>query len=405
MINTISRWVKTNPALKVISLALAFLIWLTVVNFSNPDTTASQTVDLSVENGDKLTSADKIYSLDAKSVRVSYKVRTKYRNLVRASDFKAYVDLKDYSITGAVPVYVEVADNISSMISDVTSNPLVIHVTTEDLQRKRFEVGITTKGAPMEGYAAGTGSLATGSGYVYISGPVSEIGQISSVGIEVDIAEKNADVVGDDAALIYYDANGNPITVDNRISLSRETFSYLVPIYRIKSLSISAETSGEPADGYALEGIDMSPGFVQVYGPEDVLDQHVSIMIPDTLLSISGAAKNVTRSIDIKPYLPAGLTLAQPDSEITVVAKIRKLPETTTAADQEEQGGTANGENGMLPSETTRQDTGNTHETTETETRTEQGTQENAEAGSSSHNDSGSTSEKEETTAAAENAN
>lgn len=329
MIKKISRWFRTNPALKVISLALAFLIWLTVVNFSNPDTTAVQTVELSVKNGDKLTSADKIYSLDSKTVRVSYTVRTKYRNMMKASDFTAYVDLNDYSITGAVPVYVEVSDRVSSMISDVSPNPLVVHVTTEDLQRKRFEVGIHTAGTPMEGYAAGEGSLASGSGYVYISGPVSEIGQISSVGIEVDITEKNADVVGDDGELKFYDANGNSISLDDRISLSRDKFSYLVPIYRIKSLSISAGTSGEPAPGYVLEGVDMSPGFVQVYGPEDILDRHVNLTIPETAFNISGATKNVTRSIDIKPYLPEGLSLAQPDSEITVVAKVRKLPETT----------------------------------------------------------------------------
>lgn len=335
----VSKWLKQNTMLKLLSLAVAFVIWLTVVNFSNPDTRGTQTVDLTVQNVDKLTSADKIYDLDTDSIRISYTVRTKYRNVITPEDFEAYIDLNDYSITGAVPVYVKTSDRLTGMISDVTPNPIVVHVTTENLQRKRFDVELTTTGSAAEGYIAGQGQLPSDSDHVYISGPESEIGQISKVGIEVSVEEASSEVSGEDASLHFYDANGNAITTDDRITLSRTAFAYQVPVYRIKSLSISAGTVGEPEEGYALEGLDMSPAFVQVYGPDEVLDRHVSVNIPGSEMNIAGAVKSLTRSIDVSRFLPEGLSLAQPGGEVTIVAKIRKLPE--TSATDESDGETA----------------------------------------------------------------
>ncbi|MDO4438240.1 MAG: CdaR family protein [Eubacteriales bacterium] len=331
--NRISTWIKQNTMLKLLSLFLAFVIWLTVVNFSNPEIKDVTTVEVEVLNGDKLTSADKIYSLNSKTVKINYKVRTKDRNKVKPSDFRAYIDLKDYSITGAVPVYVEVSDNVRGMISGATPSPMVIHVTTEDLQKKRFEIELNTIGSPMEGYYVANGSVSPG--YVYISGPVSEIGQISKVGIEVDVTEANTDLSGD-ASLKFYDANGNPISVDGRIKANRDSISYMVPIQKIKSLSITADVMGEPAEGYVFEEIDLSPNFISVYGPDSVLKKHLSISIPASEMDITGSTKSITKAIDITPYIPQGLNLAQPGAEITVIAKIRKLPETTVSETEDE---------------------------------------------------------------------
>lgn len=331
--NRISAWIKQNTMLKLLSLFLAFVIWLTVVNFSNPEIKDVTTVEVEVLNGDKLTSADKIYSLNSKTVKLSYKVRTKDRNKVKPSDFRAYIDLKDYSITGAVPIYVEVSDSVRGMISGATPNPMVIHVTTEDLQKKRFEIELNTVGPPMEGYYVADGSVSPG--YVYISGPVSEIGQISKVGIEVDVTEANADLSGE-TGLKFYDANDNQISVDGRIKANRDSISYIVPIQKIKSLSITADVMGDPAEGYIFEEIDLSPNFISVYGPDTVLKKHLSISVPASEMDITGATRSITKAIDITPYIPAGLNLAQPGAEITVIAKIRKLPETTALVTETE---------------------------------------------------------------------
>lgn len=314
-----------NLGLKAISAALAFVIWLMVVNISQPEVNGTQTVEIKVENADRLTAADKTYKMDTRSVRISYRVRLPQQSRISADNFHAYVDLADYSITGAVPVYVDVDDSIAGLISDISLSPMVVHVDTEDIQRKRFDLVTATNGKTMEGYMAG--ELSFSPGYVYVTGPVSEVGQISEVGIEVDVSEANSALSGS-APIHFYDANGNEIKLDERVSTNRETIDYELPIYRIKSLSVVAEASGTPAEGYVLEQVEANPGFVDVYGDEAVLSQYTSLRIPAAELSVNGATATVTRSFDITQYLPEGLRLAQPGTEISVAARIRKLPET-----------------------------------------------------------------------------
>ena len=334
----ISNWLKQNPMLKLASLILAFIIWLTVVNFSNPEMSDYVTVELDVRNGEELISADQMYSLDTRSVRVSFNVRARYMNQISASDFTAYVDLKDYSITGAVPVYIEPSSEIASLISDVTSNPMVVHVSTEDMQEKRFDLEVRLVGEQAEGYALGEALLSQD--YVYVSGPVSEVGMISSVGIEIDVNGASDTLTGT-APVVFYDANGNAMQMDDRLTVSAQEVDYTKFVYRIKSLGISTGTVGEPAEGYLFEGVETSPSFVSVYGSQDLLNSYSSIQIPDEAIDISGATRDVTLTIDITPYIPAGLVLSETSSQITAVARIRRAPETSEAEEEGESGSEA----------------------------------------------------------------
>ena len=311
-----------NLSLKLISVAVAFLIWLVIVNVSNPETKDAVTVEIGIRNESVLTSADKSFTMDTQNVRVSYKVRSAYQQQITRDDFRAYIDLKDYSITGAVPVYLEVSENASQYIQTTSLTPMVVHISTEDIQEKLFRVELRTTGSTAGGYVLGEGEVTPG--HVYIRGPVSMIGRISSVGVEVDVSGLSETQVGT-GELTFYDANGNAIKVDQRVSY-RGSFEYVVPIYRIKTLTINAPTSGAPAPGYAVGGVDLSPSSVDVYGTEASLNEAVVINIPPSRLNIEGAMRNVVMTVDIADYLPEGLSLAQPQSEITIIVKVTAGP-------------------------------------------------------------------------------
>ena len=135
----IKSFFKTNLLLKIVSLAVAFAIWLIVVNISNPEVNVTFTSSIDVDYGESLTSLDKYYSLDTTSAKVSFNVRSNQRRFVSSEDFKVYVDMRDYSITGALPVYVVADDSIKDIISNCSVSPLVVHATTEDMQDKSFD--------------------------------------------------------------------------------------------------------------------------------------------------------------------------------------------------------------------------------------------------------------------------
>ncbi len=323
MTEKIRNFFRKNKLLKLASLLIALGIWLMVVNISDPEIKSSVSSNIDVDYGESLTNLDKYYSLDSSTAKVTFKVRTNQRTRVSASDFRVYVDMRDYSITGALPVYVTVDDRIKDLVSDVSVAPVVVHATTEDMLEKSFDIEPNIVGTPYEGFAAGTASYTPS--HVTVYGPNSEIGKISRIGFNVNIEGASSNVWGT-AEFIYYDANDNEITPDSRIVV-KNSVSYDVPIYEKKNLTLMAQTTGNPAEGYELGSVNIEPDFVEVYGDKAVLDALTVITLPSSLLDISGAASDISASISIRDYLPEGV-YTDSVGNIALVARINKIAST-----------------------------------------------------------------------------
>ena len=133
------KFFKGNINLKLFSVFLALLLWLIVFNISNPEQKGSRNVELNILNQDVFSSENKTWEVDRETITISYTVRSNKASSVKASDFNVYIDLNDYSITGSVPVYVELKNpENSASIQDIVARPSVVHVSVEDLQRKKF---------------------------------------------------------------------------------------------------------------------------------------------------------------------------------------------------------------------------------------------------------------------------
>ena len=326
----IMRFLKNNPGLKLISVAISLIIWLVVINVSKPEVVREQTVSLEVENQSAFDSESKTWEIDKSSVRVSYIVRTDQQYNISAKDFRAYVDLRDYSITGSVPVYVEVLNDKDELIQNVTPKPAVVHVSIEDMQEKKFTVNVHQHGAVADGYKVGSVILPTDT--VYAKGPVSEIGRISSIGIQVELNGLSEDKSGSET-LRFYDANGNEIKDITDVTLSAETVSYTVVLYKQKTVSLTAAVNGTPADGYRYSSVLISPATVKLAGRPALMDTLSSLSLP--ALDVSGASSAVTATLSIEDWLPEGVELAEPSIDVTVTAYVEKLPETTEESSAE----------------------------------------------------------------------
>lgn len=311
-----------NLGLKLLSVFLAFFVWLSVVNISNPEITNSKEIPLEILNESVLESSGKTYELlnDKSTVTVSYKVRTLDAGSVSSSDFRAYIDLADmYEATGSVPVKIEVRNN---KVDSAVPRPGVIRVQTEDLQRKRFELSAYLEGTVEDGYQEGTVSLSPT--YIYVSGPVSSVGRISTVGIIIDVDGANADLSGS-AAIQCFDANKNAITLDDRVTLSRSEIDYTLTMLKVKNLGLNFETEGRVADGYRYTGIESSRNSISVMGLKSDLAGVNSITIPRSELNMDGASGDKKVTIDLERYLPEGIQIADSSSEITVTIKVEPL--------------------------------------------------------------------------------
>lgn len=313
----------SNLGLKLISVAIAFVIWLVVVNYSNPETTKTRTVPLEVRNEHVLVNAGKAYSIaSGDSVVISYQVRTTDASRFTADSFRAYIDLADlYSVTGSVPVKVDVLSNQSLIIGTPQAKPSVVRVLMEDVQNKSFSLTTRTTGTQADGYSVG--SVTTDTENVMVSGPVSLVGRISSVGVIADVSGASEDMEGT-AEVSLFDANGNEITIDDeRLKIIPSSVGYYVDMLRGKSLPLTFEVSGQAAPGFRFTGAECSVKSVPVYGEHDLIESLDSLLVPGTVLNLEDASADRNVSVDLQACLPPGVTI---DGSKTAVVTLKVEP-------------------------------------------------------------------------------
>ncbi len=297
----------------LLSVAIAFIIWVTVVSISNPDTTGSKMVAVEERNASALISADKAYTiLGSKTVKVNYTVQARDAYKVKASDFRAYIDLSDiYNASGSARVIVQTVSN-QDIIHDYTAEPQTIQVAVEDIVTKTVNVKVYTVDQCPEGYEAAASS--TTLTQVDITGPQSLLDGIAVAGVEVSVREATGTLSGT-AELKFYDsddANARAVDVSNNqyFSASEYFTDYTLYINTAKTVPIQYEISGTPAAGYHYGGSTASIGSVIVTGNADIVGQLSVITIPASVLNVDAATSNKSWNINLNTYLPSGAVIS-----------------------------------------------------------------------------------------------
>lgn len=316
-----------NFGLKAASLVVALIVWMAVVNISNPIIDDSQTVPVEMRNEEVLKASNLTYEIIGKdTVTVSYQVRTRDRSLVKASDFHAYADLKDYNVTGAIPITVELNKDKENLVKSdtITAKPMVIRINAEALQSKKFDLQVNTKQTvPEDGYALGGISLSPDS--VTVEGPERLIGQINHMGVEINVDHANADRTGT-ATPVFYDANGNSLDIGSKVSVDREEIDYIVSILKAKNLPLNFEVSGQVAKGYRYTGVECEIKSVPVVGTKSTLASLTSLSVTSDKLNVDGLTADKVVELDLSQYLPPSTSVARNEyKNVTVKLKVEPL--------------------------------------------------------------------------------
>ena len=314
-----------NLGLKILSVVIAFLVWLIVVNVSNPEVTDSVNVPLEVLNGDVLANAGLSYKIENNrtSVTVAYTARTQDLSGISKADFRAYVDLADYyPATGTVPVYVEVLNNKEGRLSSVSARPSVLRVETEEIQQKDFDLAAHEVGTPAAGYEVD--SIQLSPSMVTVEAPESVIGRISSVGVEINVEGLSSETSGV-AAPVFYDANNNQMSLGDQVEINVSEISYTVSFVETKTVQLDFQVSGTPADGYRYTGLEASADTIQIMGPHEVISQIDRITVPGQVLNLDGAEGDQVYTVDVEDYLTDQENVSIPwDSQVTITLRVQQ---------------------------------------------------------------------------------
>lgn len=313
-----------NLGLKILSVFLAFFVWLVVVNVSNPLIRGSKDIQLDIENEQVLLAANRTYEITGSgTVAVNYKVQTRDAYKISASDFRAYIDLADlYDVTGSVPVNIEVLNN-KLLIKDAEPRQSVIRVKTEELQRKKFDLTIKEVGTQEEEYEVN--GIGIDPDYLYLEGPISQVGRISHAGIEVNIEGRSEDFSGV-AQPKFYDSNNNEIQLGEKVLSDTPEVAFHVTINRVKKLPLDFEVSGTVAPGYQFVGVECAKSTVSVIGLRTSLASLNKLTIPASELNLDGAMADRIVKVNLREFLPDGVKMVQSEtSEIEVRLKVERL--------------------------------------------------------------------------------
>ena len=327
-----------NMTLKMASLAGAIIIWLIIMNINDPVVTRIiYDVPVNVVNTSYIESMGLSYKISDGYDTIAVTVRGN-RSLVESltsSRFNVTADLTQIISLETDPVMVPLTVYCPSISSEnLTASPRNINIDIEEMVSKEFVINATASGTtPANGFEVGEMTVEPET--VTIRGPGTLIDKIERVNAIVDVTGIRTDKDIEPVIRIT-DKNGEQIT-DTQMSylsmnVTEEEMTVHVTVYAVRSgVSLKVETSGEPASGYTVGNIAVTPSTLSVVGSRAVLDMLeqngniITITADSGLVDVTDKVSDVSVKIDIRQILPEGLSLASQIST-TAVVSVQILP-------------------------------------------------------------------------------
>lgn len=331
------RWFFGNLSTLLLAFALAVVVWFSAETAANPNIERERSVPLEVIG---LAPDMLIVGNIPTQARLTLRAPTTVMDGLSSVEgsAQAWVD-----ITGLGPGTheLEVKHQVSTAYGPVRVNqvtPAFVTLTLEPLTRRNFRVELEVSGEPAIGYQKGPPVVSPN--LVTVSGPASNVEQINDVRASLDVAGATETVKANVPVLVV-DEQGQPV---EGVNITPGTVEATQPIFLqggFRNVIIKVVTSGQPADGYKLTNITVSPlnavvfstdpqlvndlpGYIETEpvdldGAEDDVDSLAALVVPDgvsvvgddrVLVRVSIAAIEGSQRL-LLPIVPLGLPPSQ----------------------------------------------------------------------------------------------
>ena len=314
-----------NLGLKIISIVLAIVFWLVVMNVSDYSMTVKiEDIPVQQLNGEVLEELDQVYDVaSGDTVDIIVRGRRSVVSRLGKDDFIATADLSTMSITNTVQIFVtpksgSLEDEISISYVDNT-----MKLNLEDKVVSPLPIKVKTEGEPADGYAVG--EIEVKPNIVNVEGPKSAVDKITEVRATVNVSGVRTSCEKE-TIIELYDAYGELIHND-KIFVSQNNIKLNISVYPVKNVAVHVSTIGTAGTGYDVAQIVYQPQTIQIAGPKEKIDKITSIEIDD--LSVSGLTENFETMINVNDYLPEDVFVVGENKDIAVSVTIEKLESVT----------------------------------------------------------------------------
>jgi YbbR domain-containing protein len=293
--------VRGNLGLAVLSVALAFGVWMFIVDTENPTRTGVFPVDIPVEPVNMPEGLTLGGPLGDVALRIE--ADEDLWDQLTASDFEATVNLLGAQIgTQDVEVQVEplIGRNglriieVIPTLHSAGAPPGTVRVELKPLVSQVVPVSLDLVGVPPIGYEPSTPNVEPEQ--VVVSGPEDLVGRVAAAvasvdlsGVVTDVRQTYSLVPRDDSGFMVAGVTLDPSSVDIEITVEQKRFSRLVVV--------SPSLEGSPAAGYNVTAVELDPASVTLLGPLELLNVTSFVVTDD--IDITGATSDITRIVNI----------------------------------------------------------------------------------------------------------
>ena len=324
------RKITDNIPLKIMSVAVAVVLWLIVVNIDNPIGTNYYTInDVELINKEYVESSDTIGKMcmpeqNQDSIKIAITASKKIRDKIKVTDISAVADLQQAVSLDTNPVMVPIT--VTCSVPGVSSNdikvtPQNLSVNLDEKETQEFVVNVS-RGDTKPGKDYEVGSLTANPEKVRITGPKTLVNKIDKVNATIELDGNTQDFT-QDVNLTIIDKNQEALSDSEMNSLRIENNAKVVVTARLwkirQGVGISASYVGTPADGYEVGSVKTVPDTISVAGGteglESLAENNNVITIPADSIDISGESKDVEKKISLNNLLPDNVKLTSDSSE------------------------------------------------------------------------------------------
>ena len=324
------RKITDNIPLKIMSVAVAVVLWLIVVNIDNPIGTNYYTInDVELINKEYVESSDTIGKMcmpeqNQDSIKIAITASKKIRDKIKVTDISAVADLQQAVSLDTNPVMVPIT--VTCSVPGVSSNdikvtPQNLSVNLDEKETQEFVVNVS-RGDTKPGKDYEVGSLTANPEKVRITGPKTLVNKIDKVNATIELDGNTQDFT-QDVNLTIIDKNQEALSDSEMNSLRIENNAKVVVPARLwkirQGVGISASYVGTPADGYEVGSVKTVPDTISVAGSteglESLAENNNVITIPADSIDISGESKDVEKKISLNNLLPDNVKLTSDSSE------------------------------------------------------------------------------------------
>ncbi len=329
----LGRRITNNFGLKVLAVIFAIIVWLAIVNVADPDKSATFTIPVEIINAGYLTDQGKTYEVADNTDMISFTVTGK-RSIVEnltAEDFRATANFENIDDTFSMVPIVLTATSYSSQL-EITRRVSYMMLDVEDLVTVEYEITVNLEGDPAAGCFVAATEVTPGT--VAVTGAKSLIEAIDAAQVTLDV-EGLDEPVTSTATVVLLNENG---VVLNEEELTPDITEAEVTarIQMRKSVPLTFQASGEPADGYWYREPECEVDSVLLNGDTSVLSEIEEIAIDTATLNVRNRTEDLVVTVDLTDYLPEGVTLAEGEAEevaITVPVVPATVVETELSAE------------------------------------------------------------------------